>query len=69
MNYSVLSRDATCIAWTVLMQDVRPSVCLSVCLSRHYLTLNIRNGTRYRHCYHGTQIGTYMRPTQGCHFE
>jgi len=29
----------------------------------------LRNGTRYRYNYNGILIGTYTRPTQGCHFE
>jgi len=29
----------------------------------------LRNGTRYRHSFNGILIGTYIRPTQQCHFE
>ena len=29
----------------------------------------LRNGTRYKHSYNGISIGTYTRPTEGCHFE
>jgi len=28
-----------------------------------------RNSTKYRHSFSGILIGTYMHPTQGCHFE
>jgi len=29
----------------------------------------IKNGTRYRHSFNGILVGTYIRPTQQCHFE
>jgi len=29
----------------------------------------LRNGTRYGHCFNGILIGTYIRPSQQCHFE
>jgi len=29
----------------------------------------IRNCTRYRHSFNGILIGTYVRPTQQCHYE
>jgi len=29
----------------------------------------LRNGTRYRHNFNGILIGTYILPTQQCHFE
>ena len=28
-----------------------------------------RNAKRYRHSFNGISIGTYTRPTEGCHFE
>ena len=37
--------------------------------SRHFLTLNLRNGTTYRHSVIEILIWTYTRPTQQCHFE
>jgi len=35
--------------------------------SLYSLTLNLRNGTRYRHSFNGILIGTDTRPTQQCH--
>ena len=29
----------------------------------------LRNRRKYRHSYNGILLGTYTRPTQGCHFE
>jgi len=37
--------------------------------SRHSLTLNISNGTTYRHSFNEILTGTYTCPTQQCHFK
>jgi len=29
----------------------------------------LRNGTTFRHSFNAIRIGTYIRPTQQCHFE
>ena len=51
--------------FSMTLNDPYPSFKATTFFDAKYL----RNSTRYRHSFNGILIGTYIRPTQQCHFE
>ena len=51
--------------FSMTLNDPNPDFKVPPLFDAEYL----RNGTTYRHSFHGILIGTYTRPTQWCHFE